>query len=262
MWGHISKKSNPLLLLHHDLVLLRLFHLCMQFYHTLALLLLTSLPCSQSLPAQTPAFHLLLIPIPILILETVAFPPVSSIIKYWNCPFHALPYTSKKSSLFTHSQTSFQNNLLISLNFSLIFLPNFSSTFIFHTLIFFIYLQDVQKLLNEANRILEGRLNSVPFPEKSVQSYEHPAKCKKQDGSTEGMPLQTAEENMAGSSKPNRQEQQAMEAQSKMRILAQYGSPGCPPGFLSPASQRTRKPFQIPTRKPVYIPNKELQEEI
>lgn len=107
----------------------------------------------------------------------------------------------------------------------------------------------MQKLLSEAIKVLDDQLDGQCFLDKGLHSDKNLAKCKP-DGSVEGSPPEAAGGNTAGSSKMNRKEQQAAEVQRKLKILGQYGSPGNPPGFLSPASLRTNKPFQTPFRKP------------
>lgn len=98
--------------------------------------------------------------------------------------------------------------------------------------------------------MLDEQLDSLGFPDKGLHLDKNPAKCKL-DGNVEGSPPEVAGENTASSSKLNRKEQQAAEVQRKLKILGQYGAAGYPPGFLSPASLRTHKPFQTPVRKPL-----------
>lgn len=119
--------------------------------------------------------------------------------------------------------------------------------------------QDIQKLLSEANRMLDVHLDSMDFLDKGLHLDERNARLK-QDSNMEGRPPQAASENTPDGSRLSRKEQQAIEVQNKLKILGQYGSPGCPPGFLSPASLRTHKPYQTPIRKP-FISYKNEQKE-
>lgn len=107
----------------------------------------------------------------------------------------------------------------------------------------------MKSLLNEADKRLDEVLDSRAFPDKSLHCGEKTVEWR-HAGSVEDESLQANEENKGSISKADRKEQRAKEVQNKLKLLSQYGSPGCSPGILSPASLRTHKPFRVPLRKP------------
>ena len=107
----------------------------------------------------------------------------------------------------------------------------------------------MRSLLNEADKRLDETLGSRAFSDKMLHYGEKTVEWK-HGTSVEDESLQADEKKKVSHTKTDRQEQRVKEVQNKLKLLSHYGSPGCSPGILSPASLRTHKPFRVPLRKP------------